>query len=124
MGICVAPESCSCFEGYGLLENSKHICEPVCEKACINGKCTAPGLCTCKEGFRLNGDESMKHVCEPYCETPCEPFGTCTAPNVCTCFEGYHLINETQVRKLGCWFYGIRKKFEIKFSYSTLRKIW
>lgn len=100
MGICMAPESCSCFNGYGLFENSKYICEPVCEKACFNGNCTAPGVCTCNEGFRLSSDESAKHVCDPYCEISCEPFGVCIAPDVCTCFEGYRLADKTRAKKI------------------------
>nr|XP_012228105.1 PREDICTED: fibrillin-1-like [Linepithema humile] len=97
-GICVAPEICSCFEGYAFLGNSKYICEPVCEKVCINGKCTKPGVCTCNDKFHLI--EWPKHIlCMPHCETSCEPFGKCTAPNVCSCYEGYQLDNTTQTEQ-------------------------
>ncbi|TGZ37318.1 hypothetical protein DBV15_07925 [Temnothorax longispinosus] len=44
----VCPAQCEENHGYCTEPNSEeHICQPVCDFICWNGKCTAPNVCTC-----------------------------------------------------------------------------
>ncbi|KAL9185156.1 hypothetical protein ACHAXT_002933 [Thalassiosira profunda] len=61
-GTCVAPNTCSCAEGW-----SGHDCSvPVCEQTCLhNGNCTHPNVCTCERGW--SGPDCSVALCAQEC---------------------------------------------------------
>ncbi|XP_071572895.1 uncharacterized protein [Temnothorax nylanderi] len=119
-GECTSPNECICFEGYRshahiiiteLHENfsktpfpelsEKHICQPVCDFKCYNGKCTAPNVCTCDPGYYPEWladsdlkDDRMTHFCFRLKRPPCNALscgdnGTCHESGICVCDDGY-----------------------------------
>ncbi|KAI4486153.1 hypothetical protein M0802_012521 [Mischocyttarus mexicanus] len=93
---CSGPNTCSCDIGFKK-SNESDICEPICERECINSKCVEPEHCHCNDNYEPDVDDVYK--CIPKCEQKCI-FGKCTAPNVCTCNEGYEAINETHCKPI------------------------
>ena len=86
-GECVAPNNCSCFEGY---ESSYGICRPICNTTeCINGYCSAPSTCKCFTGY-----EMINGVCTLYCEPECIN-GKCNEDNQCECNPGFQFDGNT-----------------------------
>ncbi|XP_017764952.1 PREDICTED: uncharacterized protein LOC108554259 [Eufriesea mexicana] len=95
-GICTAPNTCICLNGYELVDKSQRndphfffgdsVCKPICMQGCVNGYCRSPGECYCLPGYETSS--SGPNVCQPYCETTCIN-GHCSAPNTCECDPGY-----------------------------------
>ncbi|XP_055592870.1 fibrillin-2-like isoform X2 [Uranotaenia lowii] len=84
-GKCVAPESCSCEEGYELVPDQG--CKPMCNESCVNGFCSAPGRCDCLPGYKLLAEDDDS--CVPDCGPEGCRNGHCVAPDSCICFTGY-----------------------------------
>ena len=61
-GICVAPQTCQCFNGYHLLPTKNCTCVLMCNPPCINGVCTEDG-CVCHKNFY----NISKHECIKDC---------------------------------------------------------
>ncbi|XP_029160414.1 fibrillin-2-like [Nylanderia fulva] len=97
-GYCYEPHVCSCLPGYKKIDNNSSSCEPVCDRACINGYCAAPNVCKCIDSYEIK--QSDRFTCTPKCET-CRS-GACLASNVCICKMGYapKLIS-CEPRKMG-----------------------
>ncbi|XP_071572894.1 uncharacterized protein [Temnothorax nylanderi] len=103
MGKCVAPGTCGCNEGYRLRNNSKDICEPICENdMCGGGICVAPGTCLHENQTVSNTSVVLSNFTrsKAICTIPCGPNGECTSPNECTCFEGYRSDAQSIITEL------------------------
>lgn len=75
---------CECESGFQMADGSEHICEPHCDKPCLNGTCTGSNVCICDDDFLLNDN----FVCTPICLC----FGgTCNEHNKCQCDAGFRL---------------------------------
>ncbi|EGI62311.1 von Willebrand factor D and EGF domain-containing protein [Acromyrmex echinatior] len=96
-GKCIAPNICTCDDGYEPDTHDLFACKPTCEYGCLYGECTAPNVCTCNEGYSLN----TSSVCEPICSEACV-MGTCVAPESCSCFVGYGLENSNYICEPVC----------------------
>ena len=96
-GECVAPNKCTCNEGYQMLNST---CSPMCLPECQNSYCSFPNICTCNKDYVPSQTE--KHIChliqiiaeESYlliddisCNANCAN-GQCFS-NKCTCLDGY-----------------------------------
>lgn len=99
---------CECELGFQMVNGSEHICEPHCDKPCINGTCTDSNVCTpiclcvggscnehnkcqCEAGFRLQQGDDGGDICEPICgglDDNCVN-GTCLPHGECLCFDGF-----------------------------------
>ncbi|KAJ0179021.1 hypothetical protein K1T71_005796 [Dendrolimus kikuchii] len=83
-GLCVAPETCSCFPEH--VKNEAGFCVATCPIGCQNGRCDG-GECMCNKGYKLHNDGKY---CVPICDQICWRNGNCTAPNTCVCNPGYN----------------------------------
>ncbi|TGZ45745.1 Uncharacterized protein DBV15_04418 [Temnothorax longispinosus] len=120
-GECTSPNECTCFEGYrshaqliitelhenfsktpfpelASISSEKHICQPVCDRWCYNGKCTAPNVCTCDPGYYPrwleDSDFESYNFCYRLNGPPCNALscgdnGTCHESGICVCDDGY-----------------------------------
>lgn len=70
-GDCVLGQ-CVCHDGYILNEG---VCEPVCDKPCVNSVCVAPSMCACFEGHRKSNVSRV--CCRPECGGVCNADGEC-----------------------------------------------
>lgn len=115
-GVCTAPETCDCKNGYKW-DASVSKCNPICQPSCAHGLCIEPNKCECFPGYELNSDKQYLYTynisisdfsacfrCLPKC-TNCQ-HGTCNAPDLCACHIGYTWENATTqcipVCKLEC----------------------
>ncbi|EFN73275.1 Tenascin-X [Camponotus floridanus] len=92
-GYCNEPHVCSCLRGYKKTGNNftSSMCEPVCDRECINGYCRAPNVCKCLDDYE---HEDNPFTCSPKCNKTCV-FGTCVAPQTCQCDYGYRYRDES-----------------------------
>ncbi|XP_076241010.1 uncharacterized protein LOC143183369 [Calliopsis andreniformis] len=82
-------KNCSFQKSPYFAENS--VCEPICNRTCVNGYCSAPGECSCNPGYKLS--EYDRYSCVPICEENCVN-GYCSGPNQCKCYPGYRSLKE------------------------------
>lgn len=90
--ICIAPNQCSCKEGFKNSTVERNTCSPICSNECINSNCTAPENCECFPGFKK--DENDPNKCLPFCSNECLN-GLCTDPEVCTCLWGFQSVGSS-----------------------------
>ncbi len=93
-GICIAPDTCSCYAGYAgpqcefvtcfsIPDNDPNVCSG-------HGACIGPDTCSCDAGY--TGNECQYAVCfgvpssDP---SVCSGHGTCTGPDTCSCQVGF-----------------------------------
>ncbi|EDQ86704.1 uncharacterized protein MONBRDRAFT_38323 [Monosiga brevicollis MX1] len=97
-GTCVAPNECSCFDGFGGAQCD--LCNPnmvdVCqENAACEMMPAQPGLpgnetryqCVCAQGYEEEG-AGANLTCMPTCPDGCD-HGQCQAVNTCVCAAGF-----------------------------------
>lgn len=61
-GVCVAPQTCKCFEGYKFLDARNCTCVPMCNPMCINSICLAEDGCQCHDDFyKISDYECIKN---------------------------------------------------------------
>lgn len=75
---------CECELGFRIVNGSEHICEPHCDKPCLNGKCSGSNVCVCDDDFLLNDDLECTPIC--LCVG-----GSCNERNKCQCDAGFRL---------------------------------
>ncbi|KAG5675230.1 hypothetical protein PVAND_005152 [Polypedilum vanderplanki] len=82
-GICVAPETCTCYPDY--VQNSEGICVKNVPMAVENGICNFDNTCRCNAGYF---PDSTGKTCHPKCDKICSN-GFCSGPNRCSCKAGF-----------------------------------
>lgn len=104
---CTAPDTCTCFDGYKLSEESNFTCEPICHDECINGRCTSPNECTCDDGYEKKNSTDDDSKCIVICE--CEN-GYCNELNsTCEiCKVSRYLLEKSAI------------KFEILWDFNLI----
>jgi hypothetical protein len=80
-GTCIAPDTCSCAEGWSGPSCNVPLCSQTCNH---NGRCTLPDVCTCEKGWE--GVDCLI----PICAQECQNGGYCIAPDTCKCFQWYN----------------------------------
>ncbi|GAB9469746.1 hypothetical protein Gpo141_00007014 [Globisporangium polare] len=79
-GTCSAPDTCSCGSGWF----DSNCTTPVCSQTCGNGgNCTSPDTCSCP--LEWQGADCRVPVCSQVCQNG----GSCVAPSTCLCAAGW-----------------------------------
>ncbi|KAJ8727333.1 hypothetical protein PYW07_001452 [Mythimna separata] len=80
----------SCCSGYVRNIHNFRICDPVCDRECINGLCSAPNVCSCFPDHVKN----LAGICVATCPIGCQN-GQCSGGE-CICKDGYRLDSESK----------------------------
>lgn len=65
-GVCIAPQTCKCNDGYKFLDSRNCTCVASCDPTCINAVCTSDG-CICHENFvPISGSECVRNCTEGF----------------------------------------------------------